>query len=84
VAPGEWDEVAIKRGPQSRGPPAVRVEENIRSVFLMQPRLTPSLGPGCVFKRETGRIDWQREELMHELIARFRASIYFAKRSRLK
>jgi len=70
VAPGEWDEVVIKRGPQVAARLPFVLKKTFGSVFLMQPRLTPSLGPWMRVSsaKLTHRLA-EEKELMHELIA---------------
>ncbi len=70
VAPGEWDEVVVKRGGQVAARlPFVR-KRKFGSVFLTQPRLTPSLGPWLRVSsaKRTNRLA-EEKELMQELIA---------------
>jgi hypothetical protein len=69
VAPGEWDEVVVKRGKEVAARLPFLRRTRFRSTWLMQPKLTPYLGP---WLRQTpaslsNRLAEQKE-LMTELI----------------
>jgi len=69
VAPGEWEEVVIKRGGQVVARlPYVR-QKILGSVLLIQPRLTPHLGPWlhASSAKLTNKLA-EEKELMQELI----------------
>jgi hypothetical protein len=45
VAPGEWDEVVVKRGTEVAARLPFLRRSMFRTTWLIQPRLTPCLGP---------------------------------------
>ena len=69
VAAGEWDEVVVKRGGQVAARLPFVHRERLPRTWLLQPKLTPSLGPWLRASNAklTNRIA-EEKELMQELI----------------